>query len=93
MEKIINTLAPALTTRMLTAEQREAFEKGLTLLEGTPKAQAFVRESRRFKDYHRRVRQLLTYLQTLDTTDAQLSQKRRVGRPTKQEQAYYAQPL
>ena len=91
MEKIINTLAPALTTRMLTAEQREAFEKGLTLLEGTPKAQAFVRESRRFKDYHRRVRQLLTYLQTLDTTDAQLSQKRRVGRPTKQEQAYYAQ--
>lgn len=91
MEKIINTLTPALTTRMLTAEQREAFEKGLTLLEGTPKAQAFVRESRRFKDYHRRVRQLLTYLQTLDTTDAQLSQKRRVGRPTKQEQAYYAQ--
>lgn len=91
MEKIINTLAPALTTRMLTAEQREAFEKGLTLLEGTPKAQVFVRESRRFKDYHRRVRQLLTYLQTLDTTDAQLSQKRRVGRPTKQEQAHYAQ--
>ena len=91
MEKIINTLTPALTTRMLTSEQREAFEKGLTLLEGTPKAQAFVRESRRFKDYHRRVRQLLTYLQTLDTTDAQLSQKRRVGRPTKQEQAYYAQ--
>lgn len=91
MEKIINTLTPALTTRMLTAEQREAFEKGLTLLEGTPKAQVFVRESRRFKDYHRRVRQLLTYLQTLDTTDAQLSQKRRVGRPTKQEQAYYAQ--
>ena len=91
MEKIINTLTPALTTRMLTSDQREAFEKGLTLLEGTPKAQAFVRESRRFKDYHRRVRQLLTYLQTLDTTDAQLSQKRRVGRPTKQEQAYYAQ--
>lgn len=91
MEKIINTLAPALTTRMLTAEQREAFEKGLTLLEGIPKAQVFVRESRRFKDYHRRVRQLLTYLQTLDTTDAQLSQKRRVGRPTKQEQAHYAQ--
>ena len=49
MEKIINTLTPALTTRMLTSEQREAFEKGLTLLEGTPKAQAFVRESRRFK--------------------------------------------
>lgn len=91
MEHIIATLSPALTARMLTSEQREAFEQGLALLENVPNAQSFVRDSRRFKDYHRRVRQLLTYLQTLDTTDAQLSQKRRVGRPTKQEQAYYAQ--
>lgn len=91
MEEIIKILTPALKARMLTSEQREAFEKGLTLLEGTTKAQSFVRDSRRFKDYHRRVRQLLTYLQTLDTTNAQLAQKRRVGRPTKEEQAYYAQ--
>lgn len=91
MEKVIKTLLPALDARMLTTEQREAFEKGLVLLEGNNRAQAFVRDSRRFKDYHRRVRQLLTYLQTLDTTKAQLAQKRHVGRPTKEEQAAYAE--
>ncbi len=91
MDEIIKTLTPALSARMLTSEQREAFEQGLTLLEDVTKARSFVRDSRRFKDYHRRVRQLLTYLQTLDTTTAQLSQKRRVGRPTREEQAYYAQ--
>ncbi len=91
LEDIIKTLTPALSARMLTSEQREAFEEGLTLLDDVVKARGFVRDSRRFKDYHRRVRQLLTYLQTLDTTGAQLSQKRRVGRPTKEEQAYYAQ--
>ena len=83
LEDIIKTLTPALSARMLTSEQREAFEEGLTLLDDVVKARGFVRDSRRFKDYHRRVRQLLTYLQ--------LSQKRRVGRPTKEEQAYYAQ--
>lgn len=91
LEDIIKTLTPALSARMLTSEQREAFEEGLTLLDDVVKARGFVRDSRRFRDYHRRVRQLLTYLQTLDTTGAQLSQKRRVGRPTKEEQAYYAQ--
>lgn len=91
MEKIIQTLRPALNSRMLTSEQREAFERGLTLLENNAKAQSFVRDSRRFKDYHRRVRQLLTYLQTLDTTETQLAQKRHVGRPTKEEQEAYAQ--
>lgn len=91
MEHIIATLSPALTTRMLTAEQREAFEQGLALLENVPKAQSFVRDSRRFKDYHRRVRQLLTYLQTLDTTSDKSLPKRRVGRPTKEEQAEYAE--
>lgn len=91
MEKIIQILTPALSSRMLTTEQREAFEQGLDLLEGTTKAQSFVRDSRRFKDYHRRVRQLLTYLQTLDLSQgaAKLG-KRRVGRPTKEEQAAYA---
>lgn len=91
MEEIIKTLTSALKARMLTSEQREAFEQGLSLLETVPKAQSFVRDSRRFKDYHRRVRQLLTYLQTLDTTSGQPLPKRRVGRPTKEEQAEYAE--
>ena len=56
-EQIIQILTPALNTRMLTAEQKEAFEQGLTLLESVPSAQAFVRDSHRFRDYHRRVRQ------------------------------------
>lgn len=89
MEKIIAILMPALTSRMLTSEQREAFEQGLDLLESSSKARGFVQDSRRFKDYHRRVRQLITYLQTLDTTSTSISSKRRVGRPTKAEQAAY----
>lgn len=90
MEQIIQILLPAINARMLTTEQRAAFEKGLSLLENTSKTRNFVRDSRRFKDYHRRVRQMLTYLQTIDTTNAQLAQKRHVGRPTKEEQAAYA---
>lgn len=43
-EQIIQILTPALNTRMLTAEQKEAFEQGLTLLESVPSAQAFVRD-------------------------------------------------
>lgn len=91
MDKIISTLTPAINSRMLTSEQRKAFEAGLTLLENTPQAQTFVRDSRRFKDYHRRVRHLLTYLQTTAVTvpDASAFGKRRVGRPTKEEQAAY----
>lgn len=87
-EQIIQILTPALNTRMLTAEQKEAFEQGLTLLESVPSAQAFVRDSHRFRDYHRRVRQLITSLQIIPipaTTEA----KRHVGRPTKEEQARY----
>lgn len=91
MEDIIRILTPALSARILTSDQREAFERGLSLLEGTPSAAAFIRDSRRFRDYHRRVRQLLTYLQVLNTSRAQTAQKRRVGRPTKEEQAAYAQ--
>ena len=91
MEEIIKILTPALQARVLTSEQHDAFEQGLTLLEGNTKAQSFVRDSRRFRDYHRRVRQLLTYLQTLSTSDTPTTQKRRVGRPTKEEQAIYAQ--
>ena len=89
MEEIIAILSPALSSRMLTSEQREAFERGLSLLENTPNAQSFVREARRFRDYHRRVRQLLTYLETMQTS--RIETKRRVGRPTKEEQAAYAE--
>lgn len=69
-EDIIRTLTPALSSRMLSTEQREAFEQGLSLLEQGACATAFVRDSRRFRDYHRRVRQLLTCLQTMQTTAA-----------------------
>lgn len=87
-EQIIQILTPALNTRMLTAEQKEAFEQGLTLLESVPSAQAFVRDSHRFRDYHRRVRQLITSLQIIPIPEA-AEVKRHVGRPTKEEQARY----
>lgn len=89
MEEIIRILTPALSARILTTDQREAFERGLTLLEQNPRAMSFVKESRRFRDYHRRVRQLLTYLQTMQTSCTEI--RRHVGRPTKEEQAAYAQ--
>ena len=90
MEDIIKILTPALGARILSPEQRQAFEQALTLLEGTTKAASFVRDTRRFKDYHRRVRQLLTYLQT-SAVSGTVAGKRHVGRPTKQEQAEYAE--
>ena len=91
-EQIVQLLAPAIGARMLTSEQREAFEQGLDLLSNVVKAKSFVKDSRRFRDYHRRVRQMVTYLQTLDTGSASsASDKRRVGRPTKKEQAEYAE--
>ena len=89
MEEIIRILTSALSTRMLTSDQREAFERGLTLLEQNPQAMSFVKESRRFRDYHRRVRQILTYLQTMQTSRTEI--KRHVGRPTREEQALYAE--
>ena len=83
---------PALGVRMLTCVQKEAFEQGLSLLENTSSAKGFVRDTRRFRDYHRRVRQLLTYLQTLNAAASAASNGRRhVGRPTKQEQTEYAE--
>lgn len=91
-EQIVQLLAPAIGARMLTSEQREAFEQGLDLLSNVVKAKSFVKDSRRFRDYHRRVRQMVTYLQTLDTGSvSSASDKRRVGRPTKKEQAEYAE--
>ena len=93
MDEIIQKLSPALSARMLTTEQKEAFEQGLVLLENVPKAKAFVADCRRFRDYHRRVRSLLTFLQTLNTSGTTAAQrgsnKRHVGRPTKEEQARY----
>lgn len=91
-EQIVQLLAPAIGARMLTSDQREAFEQGLDLLSNVVKAKSFVKDSRRFRDYHRRVRQMVTYLQTLDTgSESSASDKRRVGRPTKKEQAEYAE--
>lgn len=91
-EQIVQLLAPAIGARMLTSDQREAFEQGLDILSNVVKAKSFVKDSRRFRDYHRRVRQMVTYLQTLDTGGAaSASDKRRVGRPTKKEQAEYAE--
>ena len=49
MEEIIRILTPALTARMLTSAQREAFERGLDLLEENPRAKSFVKDSRRFR--------------------------------------------
>lgn len=89
MEKIIQTLTPAISARMLTDEQRQAFEEGLSLLEDNPRAKSFVRDSRRFRDYHRRVRQMITYLQTMETKPTVTPQKRKVGRPTKEAQEAY----
>ena len=91
-EQIVQLLAPAIGARTLTSDQREAFEQGLDLLSNVVKAKSFVKDSRRFRDYHRRVRQMVTYLQTLDTgSAASAPDKRRVGRPTKKEQAEYAE--
>ena len=91
-EQIVQLLAPAIGARTLTSDQREAFEQGLDILSNVVKAKSFVKDSRRFRDYHRRVRQMVTYLQTLDTGIASsASDKRRVGRPTKKEQAEYAE--
>ena len=89
-EDIIRTLTPAISSRMLSTEQREAFEQGLSLLEQSACATSFVRDSRRFRDYHRRVRQLFTCLQTMQAPAAAPA-KRHVGRPTKEEQAAYAE--
>lgn len=93
VEQIVQILAPAIGARMLTSDQREAFEQGLNLLDDVVKAKSFVKDSRRFRDYHRRVRQMVTYLQTFDTgrTSSSPIDKRHVGRPTKQEQAKYAE--
>ena len=89
METIIQILIPAVSARMLTEEQRQAFEEGLSLLENNPRAKSFVSDSRRFRDYHRRVRQMITYLQTMETSRTEI--KRHVGRPTREEQALYAE--
>lgn len=90
-EQIILLLTPAIGARMLTTDQHNAFEQGLSILESTTNAKSFVKDSRLFRDYHRRVRQMVTYLQTLDTGSAASADKRRVGRPTKEEQAAYAE--
>ncbi len=88
-EEILQALIPALGARMLTTSQKEAFEAALSLLEEKGKAMPFVRDCRRFRDYHRRMKQMVTFLQVTDLTNSDPI-RRHVGRPTKQEQASYA---
>lgn len=92
MQSIISTLTPAINARMLTRTQTEAFERGLTMLERVPQVSKFVRDTRKFKDYHRKVKLLLTYLQTLAIPSVELP-KRSVGRPTKEAQKAYNDAL
>ena len=92
MQSIISTLTPAINARMLTRSQTEAFERGLTMLERVPQVSKFVRDTRKFKDYHRKVKLLLTYLQTLAIPPVELP-KRNVGRLTKEAQKAYNEAL
>nr|DAF96746.1 MAG TPA: hypothetical protein [Siphoviridae sp. ctfrT39]DAG03968.1 MAG TPA: hypothetical protein [Siphoviridae sp. ct0vA12] len=95
LQEIINILKPAIGARMLTQEQKDAYEQGLSLLEGASNARSFIENSRKFKDYHRRTRQMIAYLNSYSNSQANAASsatdKRRVGRPTKQEQIEYAE--
>lgn len=95
LQEIINILKPAIGARMLTQEQKDAYEQGLSLLEGASNARSFIENSRKFKDYHRRTRQMIAYLNSYSSSQANAASsaadKRRVGRPTKQEQEAYAE--
>lgn len=95
LQEIISILKPAIGARMLTQEQKDAYEQGLSLLEGASNARSFIENSRKFKDYHRRTRQMIAYLNSYNNSQANAASsatdKRRVGRPTKQEQIEYAE--
>ena len=95
LQEIISILKPAIGARMLTQEQKDAYEQGLSLLEGASNARSFIENSRKFKDYHRRTRQMIAYLNSYsnsqDNAASSATDKRRVGRPTKEEQAAYAE--
>ena len=95
LQEIISILKPAIGARMLTQEQKDAYEQGLSLLEGASNARSFIENSRKFKDYHRRTRQMIAYLNSYINSQANAASsatdKRHVGRPTKQEQAEYAE--
>lgn len=95
LQEIISILKPAICARMLTQEQKDAYEQGLSLLEGASNARSFIENSRKFKDYHRRTRQMIAYLNSYSNSQANAASsatdKRRVGRPTKQEQIEYAE--
>ena len=95
LQEIISILKPAIGARMLTQEQKDAYEQGLSLLEGASNARSFIENSRKFKDYHRRTRQMIAYLNSYSNSQANdvssATDKRRVGRPTKEEQAAYAE--
>ena len=42
LQEIINILKPAIGARMLTQEQKDAYEQGLSLLEGASNARSFI---------------------------------------------------
>ena len=96
LQEIISILKPAIGARMLTQEQKDAYEQGLSILEGASNARSFIENSRKFKDYHRRTRQMIAYLNSysnsqVNAVSSSATDKRRVGRPTKQEQEAYAE--
>ena len=95
LQEIISILKPAIGARMLTQEQKAAYEQGLSLLDGASNARSFMDNSRKFKDYHRRTRQMIAYLNSYSNSQANAASaatdKRRVSRPTKEEQAAYAE--
>lgn len=87
MEKIIKILSAAIGSRMLSSNERQAFDEGLNILSANGVASSFVADARRYRDYHRRVRQLLNLLQTSNITVSVSTEGRRhVGRPSKEEQ-------
>ena len=96
LQEIISILKPAIGARMLTQEQKDAYEQGLSILEGASNARSFIDNSRKFRDYHRRTRQMIAYLNSysnsqVNAASSSATDKRRVGRPTKEEQAAYAE--
>lgn len=89
-EEIISIMRLSIGARMFNEEQTNAYEQGLAILENAPSARSFVSDSRKFKDYHRRTRQMIAYLTSYGThyyAAEGSKQSRRPGRPTKEEQA------
>lgn len=80
---------------------REAFDRGLQLMESMPSCKRFVRESRTYGDYHRRIKLMGFFVEQLRKevievdgkvlTQMVQPEKRRRGRPTLLQQAQEAE--